>query len=273
MAGLPRNVRSVLTWSGRRASLALLLAGLTVAAGSAQRGQVLNPIQGPPRPQTALPQFRSQVDLIHLDVSVLDGNRRPVRGLGPNDFTILENGQPQKLAVFNAVEIPVAHPPKTAWLRDVAPDVRSNNEDQRERRLFLILIDDAAVQGLPMAMQNVKKVAKDFINRLGPSDLAGVVFTLNNRSSQDFTVDRARLLAAVDKYTGGFRDMGGDNSSLFPLFGRRGPPRGRDADQAAGSAEGHRVRGAGRSRRSRHGRESGGARAVWRRAQWHFAAR
>jgi VWFA-related protein len=195
--------------------IALLLAGMTVGAVAAQRGQVLNPIQGPPRPQPGqtLPQFRSQVDLIHLDVSVLDSNRRPVQGLGPNDFTILENGQPQKLAVFNAVNIPVAVPPKTAWLRDVAPDVRSN-EDQRERRLFLILIDDAAIQALPMAMQNVKRVAKDFIDRLGPSDLAAVVFTLDNRNSQDFTTDHARLLAAVGKYNLGMRDFG-DNSLYF----------------------------------------------------------
>jgi VWFA-related protein len=184
-----------------------------VAAGRAQRGQVLNPVQGVPRPQTAPPQFRSQVDLVHLDVSVLDRDRRPVRGLGPNDFTILENGQPQALAVFNAVEIPVPAPPKTAWLRDVAPDVR-NNEDLRERRLFLILIDDAAIQGVALAMQNVKKVAKDFIDRLGPSDMAAVVFTRDNRNSQDFTVDRARLLAAVDKFTLGFRDMG-DSSMYF----------------------------------------------------------
>jgi VWFA-related protein len=188
------------------------VAGLTVATAAAQRGQVLNPIQGP-RPQAPLPQFRSQVDLIHLDVSVLDNNRRPVQGLGPNDFTILENGQPQTLAVFNAVNIPRAVPPKTAWLRDVAPDVRSNNEDQRERRLFLILIDDAAIQGVPLAMQNVKKVAKDFIDRLGASDLAAVVFTRDNRNSQDFTADRARLVAAVDKFTLGFRDMG--DSSLY----------------------------------------------------------
>ena len=205
-----------MTWSSRRAAVALVLAGISVAAIAAQRGQTINPLPPQPRPQPgqpqALPQFRSQVDLVHLDVSVLDRDRRPVQGLGPNDFTILENGQPQKLAVFNAVNIPVAVPPKTAWLRDVAPDVR-NNEDLRERRIFLILIDDAAIQGVALAMQNVKRVARDFIDRLGPSDLAAVVFTRDNRNSQDFTRDRARLLAAVDKFTLGFRDMG--DSSLY----------------------------------------------------------
>lgn len=46
------------------------------------------------------PVFRSAVDLVHLDVSVLDSRRRPVRGLTPADFTILEDGQPQRMTVF-----------------------------------------------------------------------------------------------------------------------------------------------------------------------------
>jgi VWFA-related protein len=205
-----------LTWSSRRAVLAVLMAAGAVVAVAAQRGQVMNPLPPATQGSAPLPQFRSGVDLIHLDVSVLDRNRRPVRGLTPRDFTILENGQPQTLAVFNAVDILDPEPPKTAWLRDVAPDVRSNTDDRRERRLFLILIDDAAVQALPLAMQNVKKVAKEFIDRLGQSDLAAVVFTKDNRNSQDFTTDRARLLAAVDKYTVGSRDMGVAGSD--PLY-------------------------------------------------------
>lgn len=152
------------------------------------------------------PQFRSGVDLVHLDVSVLDRDRRPVRGLTPQDFTIFENGTPQQLAVFSAVDIPDPAPPSAPWVRDVAPDVVSN-AGLDERRLFLILIDDSAIQADPFAMRNVKDVGRKVIDRLGPSDLAAVIFTRDNRNSQDFTADRARLLAAVDKYTVGFRDM------------------------------------------------------------------
>jgi VWFA-related protein len=195
--------------------LAVLMAAGAVVAVAAQRGQVMNPLPPATQQPVPLPQFRSGVDLIHLDVSVLDRNRRPVRGLAPRDFTILENGQPQTLAVFNAVDILDPDPPKTAWLRDVAPDVRSNTDDRRERRLFLILIDDAAVQAAPHAMINVKKVAREFIDRLGPSDLAAVVFSRDNRNSQDFTTDRARLLAAVDKYALGRDTLGQDLTELY----------------------------------------------------------
>ncbi len=187
---------------------AMLLALLLVATPLAQRGGQAPSL--PPRPTDLPPpaQFRSSVEIVHLDVSVLDRNRQPVRGLTPEDFTIAVDGTPQTVAVFSAVEIPEVVPPSAPWMRDVAPDVQSNDGLQ-ERRLFLIIIDDAVVEASPFAMQNVKKAARGVIDRLGPSDLAAVVFTRDNRNSQDFTSDRARLLAAADKYTVGFRGMGG----------------------------------------------------------------
>jgi VWFA-related protein len=173
-----------------RSLLALGLAGLWTLATSA--GQT--------------PQFRAGIDLVHLDVSVLDRDRQPVRGLTPADFTILEDGVPQNIAVFTAVDIADPEPPSTGWMRDVGPDVRSN-EGVEERRLLLIVIDDATLQGDPRVIANVRRIARSIIDRLGPSDLAAVVFTRDNRRSQDYTADRARLIAAVDGVTQGFRDM------------------------------------------------------------------
>src|SRR5688500_78225 len=170
----------------------LCLAGLSV------------PAQPPPAQST--PQFRSRVDLVHLDVSVLDSNRRPVRGLAPSDFTILEDGVPQPISVFTAVDVEDPEPPTAKWMLDVAPDVRSN-EGIEDRRLFLLVIDDAMIQADPAAIQSTREVARKVIDRMGPSDLAAVIFTRDNRHSQDYTADRARLRAAVDKFTVGFRDL------------------------------------------------------------------
>lgn len=52
------------------------------------------------------PVFRTGVEVIQLDVSVLDKDRRPVRGLTAHDFTIFEDGKPQKVLAFNAIDIP-----------------------------------------------------------------------------------------------------------------------------------------------------------------------
>ncbi|HYN06349.1 MAG TPA: VWA domain-containing protein [Vicinamibacterales bacterium] len=160
------------------------------------------------RPPQTPPAFRAAVDIVHLDVSVLDGNRRPVRGLTPADFTVLDNGVPQQISVFSAVDIPDAAAPSAPWMRDVAPDVGTNDALQ-DRRLFLIIIDDATIQADLRAQQNIRTISTRMIDRLGPSDLAAVIFTRDNRHSQDFTADRSRLLAAAGKFTGGFRDLGG----------------------------------------------------------------
>lgn len=180
---------------------------LLVAAATLVAGLSAVSARQSAQPAAPRPQFRSTVDTVHLDVSVLDRSRRPVRGLMPADFTILEDGKPQQVAVFQAIDIPDPEPPSTAWVRDVAPDVGSNDGLQ-ERRLFLIIMDDVTIQSNGQAITRARDIARGVIDKLGPSDLAALVFTRDNRAAQDFTADRVRLLAAAGKFTVGFRDMG-----------------------------------------------------------------
>jgi VWFA-related protein len=193
---------------------ALVLVGALSAQVPRRPGQ-------PPVPEAPpLPQFKSSVDVVHLDVSVLDRDRRPVRGLKPSDFTILEDGKPQQISVFEAVDIPEEEPPAAAWIREVAPDVRVNT-DVQERRLFLVVMDDATIQSSGFAVNKAREVARKVVDSFGPSDLAAVVFTRDNRNAQDFTADRARLNAAVNKFTVGFRDMGAwDPETQTPVPGQ-----------------------------------------------------
>ena len=196
----------------------------TVLAVATLGAQVIVPQRPgqPPIPETppGLPQFKSSVDVVHLDVSVLDDNRRPVRGLKPSDFTILEEGKSQQIAVFEAVDIADVEVPSAAWMREVAPDVRVNT-DVEERRLFLVVMDDAAIQSNPFAVKSAREIAHKVVDGFGPADLAAVIFTRENRHAQDFTADRARLLAAVDRFSTGFRDMGAwDIVNQRPLPGQ-----------------------------------------------------
>jgi len=189
----------------RRFASVCAMVALGVGVGAQQAPPPPPPV--PVAPQQ--PQFRSSVDLVHLDVSVLDKNRRPVRGLMPADFTVFENGKPQAISAFSTVDIPEFPPASASWIRNIAPDVRSN-ADLPQRRLFILVIDDATVQNDPFAIKSVKDIARSVIDKLGPSDLASVNFTRDNRHAQDFTADRSRLLAAIDSFTAGFRDMGND---------------------------------------------------------------
>jgi VWFA-related protein len=159
------------------------------------------------------PQFRASVNLVHLDVSVLDRDRRPVRGLTADDFVVLEDGKPQTVSTFSAVEYPDAEPPTTPWMRELAPDTR-RNDTLDDRRLFVIVLDDGMAQADVRAVRLAKETARQFIDQLGPSDLAAVVFTRSNQHAQDYTSDKSRLLKAVERYSMGFRNMGAVDPEL-----------------------------------------------------------
>ena len=154
------------------------------------------------------PTFRASTSIVQLDVTVLDKDRRPILGLKPEDFTILEDGKPQQIAAFHAIDLPdiVTTPVASGWKRDVAPDVATNSV--ADARLFVIVMDDATIQNDPAAVEAAKKVARSVVDKLGPSDLTSVILPRDNRATQDFTRDRAKLLAAIDSFSVGFRDMG-----------------------------------------------------------------
>ncbi len=153
------------------------------------------------------PKFQSGVEVVQLDVSVLDRNNQPVRGLTASDFEVLEDGRLQRIVNFSSVELPPPAPSATAWPSDVTPDVHSNTIGA-DRRLIVLLLDDALVERL-RDLATMTRTAVDIINRLGGGDLAAVVFTRDQRNGQEFTADRARLLQAVQHSTPAIREPTG----------------------------------------------------------------
>ena len=166
-------------------------AGWGVGAALALAGQVPSPPQ---------PTFRVGVDVVQVDVSVLDKDRKPVRGLTAAEFAITEDGTPRPIVAFVPVDLAEreAAPAAAAWVRDVPRDVAANDL-KPEGRLVVIMLDWSIRfedQGL------ARRIATAAINQLGPDDLAAVVFTsafANAGTPQNFTADRARLLAAINR--------------------------------------------------------------------------
>jgi VWFA-related protein len=158
------------------------------------------------------PVFRTGIEVIQVDVSVLDAKRRPVRGLTAGDFTIIEDGKPQRILAFNDVDIadpPPSPSPEAAWTREVAPDVRENSAP--DGRLMVIVMDDGLTPADPQMMNQARAIARGIMDRMSPGDLASVVFTASNHHAQDFTDDRVRLRRAIDTFNawstcGGLRD-------------------------------------------------------------------
>jgi VWFA-related protein len=181
----------------RRANVACRVCALAVFAGVGLGAQ-----SGPP-PQSA---FRATVNLIPVDVSVLDRNRRPMRGLTAADFVVLEDGRPRPVVAFSEIEIPsvdIRTPDggdgaSAPWTRDVAPDV-VGNELPAEGRLVAILFDRSIPLGRPV--QTAREIATAAIDQLGPGDLAAVTRSsgfANEGRRQGFTADRRLLMDAID---------------------------------------------------------------------------
>ena len=146
--------------------------------------------------------FRSGIDVVKVDVSVLDKDRRPIHGLTAADFTVVVDGAPQPIVAFEEVVLPPRPVPTAAWMRDVAPDVKTNALG--EPRLFLIVMDDMRTPMDSYMVNSAKSVARAIVDELLPSDLAAVVFTKNNRGAQELTSDRALLLTAIETFRPGW---------------------------------------------------------------------
>jgi len=116
-----------------------------------------------------LPRFASDVDVVNLSVSVADTGRRYVTDLGKQDFTVLEDGIPQQLSVFDQQEAPVS---------------------------VSILIDCSLSMQPNMAM--VQGAALRLIQALRPMDSAQIVrFNHRHMVVQDFTSDQRLLEAGI----------------------------------------------------------------------------
>jgi VWFA-related protein len=169
----------------------LLAASVAACLAAPLRSQQAAP---DPRPQAT---FKTGIDVVQLDVSVFDKDRRPIRGLTKDDFTILENGKAQAIEAVIPVDITEPTTPSAAWLRDAPLEVVTNRRESR--RLVLIVMDDATTGYDHGEPASARKIANAILDQLSPDDLVSVVFTYLGRP-QNWTADRSRIRAAIESF-------------------------------------------------------------------------
>ncbi len=178
--------------------------------------------QEPPPPPGAPPRndqanngsftLKVNSDLVLTNVVVRDRKTGEiVRGLKESDFTILENGKPQKISTFDFESVDQATPLNEATISGMAGSTTANaparsvvatNEQLRNHRLIVFFFDLTSMQ--PEDIDRSVDAAKNYVNKqMQPADLVAVV-SLNTSLSldQDFTADKAALLHAVGTYNG-----------------------------------------------------------------------
>ncbi|MDD5544668.1 MAG: VWA domain-containing protein [Acidobacteriia bacterium] len=95
--------------------------------------------QNPEMPQTKL---RVDVGLVTVGVRVTDHRGREVPGLTANDFTLLDDDQPQKLAYFSNQELPIS----LLILLDESSSMRSGQKLDRAKEAALTLVHSSHAQ-------------------------------------------------------------------------------------------------------------------------------
>ena len=121
------------------------------------------------------PRFRSGVDVIAMNVTVLDASRRYVTDLDRQDFHIFEDGRPQLVTFFQKGSLPLA---------------------------LALLIDTSASMELNLAV--AQEAAIGFVRELSSVDIASVIdFDTHVQVLQGFTSDQAALEGAIRKTAAG----------------------------------------------------------------------
>jgi VWFA-related protein len=155
--------------------------------------------------------LKVQSDIVLTNVVVRDKKTgEVVKGLKASDFTILENGKPQKIASFdyqNVDEAAVLQEKSTVTGKATIADLLNNDfaanpAELKDHRLIVMFFDLSSMQ--PEDTDRAVQAAQDYINKkMQPADLVALVSLDTSLSmDQDFTSDKAALLKGVGKYNG-----------------------------------------------------------------------
>ncbi len=170
----------------------LLVSGILALASAAFA-------QSSPATTPALPTFKAGATNVLVDVVVTGHHNNPVEGLSQDNFSVLENGQPQQIVSFTS------HPSATS-LKSVPPPrlpagVYTNAEAVADDDTVDVLLLDALNTPTNGQVQS-HRVMVEYLKTL-PVNKPIAIFTLYTqlRQLEGFTTDHAALLKAVDEFT------------------------------------------------------------------------
>ncbi|HSC27770.1 MAG TPA: VWA domain-containing protein [Vicinamibacterales bacterium] len=175
------------------------------STGAADQSQAQPPPAQPPaqqEPERAQQPIRTGINFVRVDIIVTGRDGNPALDLKPEEFSIFEDGKPQKIETFSVVNIDAA-----SQVDMPAPiEIRSAYDEEREAaredvRLFLILLDDYHVRrGNDMV---IREPLIEFIqNQLSPADMVAIMYPLTPVRDLTFTRNRRGLSSAIANFEG-----------------------------------------------------------------------
>ncbi|HEY7473779.1 MAG TPA: VWA domain-containing protein [Vicinamibacterales bacterium] len=164
---------------------------LAFLAGSAASARQAAP---PPQSPQGQPTFRTAVDVVAVDVSVIDRDGRPVGDLEVKDFSLKVDGKPRQVRSAEFISLRRLDDP------DPAPASFSTNAGQAPGRLIMIVIDQANIR--KGAGRNAFLAASRFIDRLNRSDRVALEIIPGSGPVTDFTANHGHVKAMIERAVG-----------------------------------------------------------------------
>jgi VWFA-related protein len=149
------------------------------------------------------PPIRVGTELVRVDVSVLDGNGRPVTSLTADDFVVMEDGVPQKIQLFRLLELNGAPADGDDLTLTIAPRSGREHELAREDvRLFVIFWDEFHIAPDPVGRLLREDLLRFVRDGFAPTDLVAIMDPWTPASDLVFTRDRYRLATDLSQRRG-----------------------------------------------------------------------
>ncbi len=155
--------------------------------------------------------FRAETTLVIVDVYAHDKSGKPVTNLKKEDITVLEDGKPQVISVFELQRLDgdilpaIADQPKTLLQRNAVPvqppkPLPPGPLKFQDRRLMILFFDFSSMQ--PDDQIRAQDGAVKFLQtQMSASDLVSImVYGASLKTVEDFTDDRDRLISTIKKF-------------------------------------------------------------------------
>jgi VWFA-related protein len=188
------------------------------------------PVPVPDNGESPAIRFSTNSNLVIVDVNVKDKAGKPIEGLKLGDFTVLEDGKPQKVSVFDYQKLTMeTEPPPALKLEDelklpeAAKTTITSSTPGRiqfhDKRLLVFFFDFSSM-GVPEQLR-AQDASLDYLKKHITKDdmVAVMLYTSVIQVLSDFTADRDVLTTVIRTLPigeaselAGLADTGDDNS-------------------------------------------------------------
>ncbi|MBV9574952.1 MAG: VWA domain-containing protein [Acidobacteriales bacterium] len=184
-------------------------------------------------------KFTARAQLVLIPTLVTDKSGHHISGLKAEDFTVLENGVPQKIATFEEITSKPQPPPRTP-----NPNEFSNYTagDQSARRIIVVVLDliNTPFTDQAYARQQLLKYLTQSLDQHEPTALYVLTHT-GLRVVHDFTSDPRVLVAALHKAKGDAYRVVDNEQDVEAATGTASPDGSAAVDPAAVQTESQRL--------------------------------